>query len=298
MARSILQCLFCSSKLNYKEFAVNTEILTFCEKCQIGYTRAKKNRSIQEKEVMRFYGEDYIKHYLTREKELRKQFDRGIEILKKYFREASILDIGCGIGFFLRLLEEDTRENGNTWHLYGIEPNKDLFRYSKKFCRKSRIVNRLIEETELKPFFFNCVTFWDVLEHIPNPLQALKEVNRILKNDGIVIVQAPNYKSLMAYLTKEKWDWWAPPDHLYHFSPRSLRLLLEKSGFTIYELKTYESKEIFIKNISGIIEGSSLTARILRKFLTIFFTVIYPFLSVVTQKLKIGGLLFVVAQKV
>jgi hypothetical protein len=73
----------------------------------------------------------------------------------------------------------------------------------------------------------------------------LTKIRRILKKDGLLVIQSPNIQSLMAILTKSKWSWLTPPDHLYHFTPATLELLLKKHGFDIRLLHTWEPAQSF-----------------------------------------------------
>jgi SAM-dependent methyltransferase len=72
-----------------------------------------------------------------------------------------------------------------------------------------------------------------VLEHINNPAELLKEIFRILKSDGKVVIEVPNYDSLEARLFREKWSAIDAPRHLYLFTPSTLIKLLEQSGFEV-----------------------------------------------------------------
>ena len=78
-----------------------------------------------------------------------------------------------------------------------------------------------------KANFFDCVTCFDVLEHDADIRGNLKEIYRILKPGGLLVIQVPNCKSAMAYLCGQHWDWWSVPDHVLHFIPPVLSKILE-----------------------------------------------------------------------
>jgi len=90
----------------------------------------------------------------------------------------------------------------------------------------------------------------DVLEHFKDPVANLKKAKLLLKEDGILVIQTPNYKSLMARICKD-WAWWMIEDHKFFFSPKSLKKILNKSEFETESFKTYEDWEDFKKNLDG-----------------------------------------------
>jgi hypothetical protein len=92
---------------------------------------------------------------------------------------------------------------------------------------------------ELEPKLrFNLITLWHVLEHIPNPVEELQRLSDILTDDGILFISVPNFGGWTSMLAKSKWFHLDAPRHIHHFTPGSLRLLLEKSGIKIVSLTT------------------------------------------------------------
>ncbi len=286
-------CLLCKEKIGGDQY-INSETIKFCVDCQVGFTITHDKRKISD--VSENYDEDYISQYLKRSSEIEGNFFKGIEKIQQNLTsgEVRVLDVGCGVGYFLKTLGKTV----STYSLYGIEPNPKLAKQAQNFVKSAKIINSSIENAALKENYFDVITFWDVLEHVYDPIKTLKSTHKLLKKNGIVVIQAPNYRSLMTFMTKENWDWWLPPDHLYHFSPKSMELLLKKSGFKLKYMETRESKEIFVKNIRAQIKGNSFFTKATRKMFGVFLNLIYPLIEIVTTVTKTGGLVFVVAQKV
>ena len=116
----------------------------------------------------------------------------------------------------------------------------------------------------------------DVLEHFRNPLSNLKKAKSLLKKDGILVIQTPNYKSLMARICRD-WAWWMVENHKFFFSPKSIKLLLEKVGIKIEYFFTYEDFKDFKKNLDG--NFSNIKNDLPRKiFKAIFFTFLLLFI--------------------
>jgi hypothetical protein len=78
---------------------------------------------------------------------------------------------------------------------------------------------------------YQAVALFHVIEHVPNPVQLLEMCRRLIKPKGLLALKTPNVASFIAKLTGSSWHWVSPPAHLYLYSPKTLRLLLEKSGY-------------------------------------------------------------------
>ena len=134
----------------------------------------------------------------------------------------SILDIGCGTGEFLA----GCRNAG--WVTKGIEPGDS--------ARNMAIQNHKLDvkgEAELNTTTekFDVITMWHVLEHVHNLNERVEQLNRLLKETGVLIIAVPNHTSFDAAQFGKHWAAWDVPRHLYHFSPSSLKNLLHKHGF-------------------------------------------------------------------
>lgn len=164
-------------------------------------------------------------------------------ILKR--KKGKILDIGCGDGDFLNFMKD------RGWQVYGVEPSKSGAKLSKQKL-KTNIYNIVLSKVRFPKQYFDVVTMWHVLEHVDNSYDALKEVRRITKNNGLLIVAVPNIDSFQAKIGGKKWFHLDVPRHLYHFSPETLRKLLEKNGFKIEKINHFS----FIYNLIGVIQTS------------------------------------------
>ncbi len=169
-----------------------------------GYTRAYYRRKIQPSQ---------------REK---------VDILRRFRSSGTILDVGCGAGFFVR----EATERG--FSAQGIE----LSREAIEFGRREGGV-RLTEGDLLHANFpdrsFDIVTLWHVLEHLSRPVETLKRIRALLKPGGLLIIAVPNFDSLQARVFRGRWYHLEVPRHLYHFTPHGLRSLLDAGGFDVRE---------------------------------------------------------------
>ena len=143
-----------------------------------------------------------------------------------------LLDVGCGRGAFL----DEARKRG--WEALGVEPDTTSAEASRELGVE--VIHSRLEEVGLPSGSFDAVTLWDVLEHNERPLELLTRIRTLLRPEGVLAAQSPNLESRMFRHAGAKWDWLSPPDHLLHFTPGSLSLLLEKSGFDTASITTWE----------------------------------------------------------
>lgn len=156
----------------------------------------------------------------------------------------SILDVGCGNGFFLDFMRR------HKWDAYGIEPSIEAKKHADSLA--SNVFNVSIEDfvRNIKWHgFFDVVHLKDVLEHIPDPASILKICKNLLKPNGMIYVEVPNdfncFQSQICKTNKPKW-WIAPPDHINYFNFDSMEKLLVNAGFEAAFKTTGFCMEMFI----------------------------------------------------
>ena len=154
------------------------------------------------------------------------------------YLRGNLLDVGCGAGFFLKTAQS------RGWNTCGIDFLPEYNRFAKEELHLENIHSATLEEMNFPQRSFDVVTLWDLIEHLRHPLSTLKEINRVLRPGGLVVIWTPNVKN--AALLKDRWNGYRIPLHLYFLSSQSLNNMLTQSGFqTIYEKTTKSKKGIF-----------------------------------------------------
>lgn len=158
-----------------------------------------------------------------------KQIERLIT--RKTARTA--LDVGCGRGVFLQTLQQ------SGWHCFGVEASKELADNLKtthkiETCRHENLV-----ACNYPAEFFSLITFWHSLEHISSPRQTIHEAARILKAEGVMIIEVPNAGSWQYRVGKGRWFHLDAPRHLYHFTTQQITEYLIEEGLTIRSTSTF-----------------------------------------------------------
>jgi len=156
--------------------------------------------------------------------------------LSRFRAGGSVLDVGCGLGLFLRALDPAH------WNRYGVEPMSMPYQEAARWLGPDRISRSELTVAGLPAEQFDVVTFWDSLEHLSDPRPALDEAFRLLRPQGLVLVSLPNFESYQARHFREDWFELSVPYHLYHYTPASVTRLLETCGFRVLLLENGESR--------------------------------------------------------
>ena len=146
-------------------------------------------------------------------------------IITKYLSGGTVLDVGCATGDFLSVMKDVPGWNG-----IGIEPSHTALKYAKEKARLS-VVEGGLNGAPFAKHSFEAITMWDVLEHVYDPRQVLNEVARLLKPDGIFVVNHPNLDSIDRRLFGNLWLGYELPRHLYLFPGELLKKLMAELGF-------------------------------------------------------------------
>ena len=145
----------------------------------------------------------------------------------KHADGARLLDIGCGHGFFL---DKMARKG---WAVEGIEVSRPGREYARKTLGLS-IHSKPLEDMAFANERFDVVTLFYVIEHVHDPGMLLKEVFRILRPGGMVLLRWPHSTPVIKILGPfaKRFDIYHTPFHLYDFNPGAMQQLLKQSGFT------------------------------------------------------------------
>jgi 2-polyprenyl-3-methyl-5-hydroxy-6-metoxy-1,4-benzoquinol methylase len=138
----------------------------------------------------------------------------------------SLLDIGCGYGFFLHEMSQ------RGWHVRGIEISPAGRRHA---CRKLGldVSGQSSQSLKWPAGQFDVVTLFYVVEHLPDPDAMLARIFRWLKPGGLILLRWPHTTPIVRFLgpLARQLDLYHTPYHFYDFSPRTLAVLLKKTGY-------------------------------------------------------------------
>ena len=220
-----------------------------CKNCSIRFTQ---NIPDQENIARYYQSEKYISHSDTNEGLVNKLYHlvRKRTLLKKQNlvehstkkKHGSILDLGAGTGAFLNTMQLAG------WDSVGLEPDTT----ARKKARELYGLN-LKESNELFSLAsdnFDAITLWHVLEHVHQLHEYVIKFRELLKKDGKLFIAVPNFTSKDAATYKKYWAAYDVPRHLYHFSPKSMEILLNTHGFILEKIQPMWYDSVYVSMLS------------------------------------------------
>lgn len=119
------------------------------------------------------------------------------------------------------------------WNAVGFEPSRWAVEEGReRFGVDLR--EGTLEQLAEPPGSFDAVTMLDVLEHLVDPLDALRRLREPLGDEGLLTLSTVNLSSIHARLRKDRWPWFIRP-HLHYFTPETLHAMLRAAGFRLVE---------------------------------------------------------------
>jgi 2-polyprenyl-3-methyl-5-hydroxy-6-metoxy-1,4-benzoquinol methylase len=195
-----------------------------------------------------YESEDYISHTDNKRSLFEKlyHFIKSIALKNKLNlinslqpNKGLILDIGAGTGDFLSVAKNDG------WQTIGVEPSDRA-----KAIAKRKGVSFVSATSELENHSFDVISMWHVLEHIPELDKQIKELKRLLKPTGTLIIAVPNFKSFDAKHYGKFWAAYDVPIHFWHFSKTAIKLLFEKEEMKLEKVLPMKFDSFYVSMLS------------------------------------------------
>ncbi len=146
-----------------------------------------------------------------------------IKVLKKSISGKDFLDVGSGLGVLMRAAQIEGL------NATGVDPF--LASYNVARQQGLNVKNSALRDANLKNSF-DLITAIEVVEHFDDPVAEFKEMARLLKREGLIVIQTANQDSLAAWIKGKRRNYYYY-DHLIYFSPKTLSYALEKADLKI-----------------------------------------------------------------
>lgn len=223
-----LACPSCACvTVHQKLYSKNSCDILQCAECGLG--RAESGTF----DARTYYTEDYFSgarrdgyaDYRGSEPVLRREFAHTVEYIREFRRGGRLLEIGCAYGFFL----EEARR---FYDVRGIE----IADGAVAFCRARglSVIGGAAEEATLAQFgMLDVIVLLDVIEHLPEPHTTLALCKQHLSPGGVILITTGDFSSLYARLAGRNWRLMTPPQHLWFFTPESIRRLSHSLGLEL-----------------------------------------------------------------
>lgn len=223
-----------------------------CQCCGLVYLSPRPTQAYYKK----FYNDQsfYGPHeYMSRKQNLRDFYVARLTELESFLTgRRKLFEIGCASGYFLSVAQE------RGWQVSGADLSTSLVEFGRRTFGVHLYQCDDFKELELQEENFDCIYASHVLEHLQDPFGALQKIHRLLQKRGVTLIEVPYQFGSLMDLTRilriklsgklgEGRLYRSPSyelsiHHLYFFSPETLRIMLEKAGFSIVKITTYTRK--------------------------------------------------------
>lgn len=163
--------------------------------------------------------------YASLEPARTRMFSRHLDRLEARVNVGTILDVGCANGEFLEVAR------GRGWHVLGADPSAAR---AEVEAHGITLVGTTVRDADVANGSLDAITFWDVLEHVVDPVGDLTRARELLKPGGVVALTVPDSSNLLARLSGRRWfGYKTAGEHLQFYTASSLTHALKRAGFAV-----------------------------------------------------------------
>jgi 2-polyprenyl-3-methyl-5-hydroxy-6-metoxy-1,4-benzoquinol methylase len=141
-------------------------------------------------------------------------------------RGARLLEVGSGLGHLVGQLED-------TFQTYGMDLNHWAVKKSKAVVQRTSLQTASAQELPFADASFNLVIIKHIVEHLPDPARAIREIGRVTEPGGTLILATPNLSSLLKPWKGERWIGYQDPTHISLKPPDEWLSLIRDAGFRL-----------------------------------------------------------------
>jgi len=231
MGTSPVNCNLCGSGgFRIRETAEEPYKVLECLGCGLVFVHPLPAPSV----LAEHYDAAYYSGWLGADRRRRlRMWKTRLDGLEKFRSGGRLLDVGCADGVFLELAAR------RGWKTNGTEVSAYAAAYAAQ-ASGAGIFRGELPDAGYGAGSFDVVSMWHVLEHMPDPRRCLEEVRGILEPGGLLVLAVPNLNDLLmqaAYMAARfrRPGLFSPGDrelHLYHFSPKTIKAMVEAAGFS------------------------------------------------------------------
>lgn len=237
-AAEVTRCQLCGGHETMLKFQDGPFRVLTCKGCGLVYVTPR----LQGEALLAVYDEGYWKSsnpkqrgyadYARESALYLKTFEKRMALVSRHLpARARILDVGCAAGYFLRTAQRHGHD------VHGVEISKAIAGEAIAVLGADRVWNGTLDEAVRERGWaagsFDLVTLWDVIEHVPDPQSLLRTIRGLIKPGGKLLLETQNVASRWARLLGKRWHHYKHDEHLYHFSPATIRRLLADCGFAV-----------------------------------------------------------------
>jgi 2-polyprenyl-3-methyl-5-hydroxy-6-metoxy-1,4-benzoquinol methylase len=160
-----------------------------------------------------------------------------LDHLRRSMPPGTMLEIGCAAGYFLR----EARSRG--WQTFGVELSPTMRKRAAELVGCPIFAS--LGEAAAGPRRFDCVAMFEVIEHLAEPLDFIRQLRAAMTPGAMLMLSTPNFDAPAALHGPYSYHWFSPPAHVSYFTPATLRDCIEQAGFEAV-------------HIAGVLEGDEM----------------------------------------
>jgi 2-polyprenyl-3-methyl-5-hydroxy-6-metoxy-1,4-benzoquinol methylase len=194
-----------------------------CRLCGLVYTDPRRPAGA----IWHDYEQVVDERYLEEREGRIATFDRNIQALEAMVPNHNgrrLLDVGAHVGVFVEVAQQ------RGWDAWGLEPSRWAVDVGRE--RGLKMIQGGLRDAELDSSAYDAVTMWDVVEHLLDPQNELREAARVLKPGGVLLAHTINIDSTFAHVMGRYWPWLVEM-HTYFFNPCTLGAMVAKAGLQV-----------------------------------------------------------------
>lgn len=203
--------------------------LLISKKYYVSIPPEKRNNSFEEGYHFKTVDPDGKKRNLLKERKSYLSNSKHIVNKLKKSKPGKIIDIGCGLGWYMSIL-------GKKWDKYGTDISKFALKNASKYCKTyNGDIEKLLKEKKINTKF-DYILFSHVIEHLKNPIFVLKKLKSILKKNGTLLIETPNFDSAAFRLFEDRFRLLNDPTHISLFTNESMFRALNDLGYKVISI--------------------------------------------------------------
>jgi SAM-dependent methyltransferase len=176
-----------------------------------------------------------------------------------FLKPGRMLEIGCASGGFMHQMSE------RGWEVEGIEPSSSAAARARELG--FQVFNGSLEAAPEPLAPYDLIVGWMVFEHLHEPVNSLKKLKQWSSIDGWLVISVPNAASWEFRCFQHAWYALQLPTHLFHFSPRTIRITLERGGWRVEKIFHQKNLSNFIASMGYVLRDRGFFPRLAKHFL-------------------------------
>ena len=234
-------CTTCRATVAEAAYEIDGHQIVRCARCAHLYVSPRPAMD----DVVTIYGADYFENpafanadhdayfgyadYLKERPNIQLRSAQILERIERHQPAGALLDIGCGMGLFVEVAAQ------RGWAASGIDLNEHAVAWAREHVSE-QVSAGTLADLDAPDGTFDCITMFDVIEHVADPRAELAAVWRALRPGGLLVVLTPDAGALVSRALGSHWlEMKRAPEHLQFFSVDGLAVLLRHAGFAPLE---------------------------------------------------------------